>query len=369
MQIKLIDSNYKAAHPSSTAWRNSRPDNTPIPLDEILQLDLPVNEMPMATLFIESTILEREIIVSLRNHVMWAQTSRVQDILNFTYPDCFGVNEYEYFEGQRQKMQEDSEKGIRQDGFRRHLPLMSLTKHTVNLSMRDIITLTKYFLKLAENAPHVQELFNDTADCFLGVLFDVFGFSPSFIEKYRAKPVLRNINNRINHASCEGDIIIVSTVMSLSLRAQLARHRNLTIQDNLEALILQDDIAYQSIEMPVVVQVSGLAEDWLEVIKKRSCWIAQYDLWSDLLNKASAFFEDPQTLLPCANGACPYDGDAKARYTEEDPNAPCPIHAQISNTPVRIDQITEMNSQWHEDKRPSFWMSKISNLAKGDKND
>jgi hypothetical protein len=117
--------------------------------------------------------------------------------------------------------------------------------------------------------------------------------------------------------------------------------------------------------MLVNVQVSGLMEDWHEVISKRSCWIAQYDLWSELLNQASSFFEDKQDLLPCANGSCPYDGDAQARYTKEDPNAPCPIHASLNSRGVSTDQLIEMREQADSDKRPMFWYEKINSFNNG----
>lgn len=361
MKIEVIDTNvasYGRKHISKVAWENSRPHGDDLKLKEILKLDLPVNEIPTAVLFIESTILEREIFVTLRNHVMWAQTSRVQNILKFNYPKVFTEEENIFFENQRNKMLTDSQTGVRQDEYRKHLPLMSNTKYTISVSMRDLIKLMKFFEEAAENIPHLKELFSQSAKTIYNVLYNYFLISDKEIAKYKLKPILTPILSRQDGRV--GDAVVVHTLMPLSLRAQLARHRQLLIQDNLFELMMQKDISMQTNEMLVSVQVTGLISDWIEVIKKRNCWIAQYDLWSDLLNKAIKLTGIPEeNLLPCSDGKCPYEGDAEARYTNKDPNAPCPIHAQLTERSVTTSQLKEMDFQAVQDNRSEFWFKKI----------
>lgn len=363
MKIELLRTNHDCSpsdHPSSEAWENSRPNNKPLELDKILSLDLPVNEVPMATLFIESTILEREIITTMRNHVMWAQTSRVQNILEFTYPEEVYEHLYAY-EASRQAMVEADKRGIRQDEYRKCLPVMSSTKYTVNLSMRDMIHLAKYFIDLSEINPHLEKLFNSSFVAFYHILEDNFGIKPKHLASYKQREILHPIATP--SSGLVGDTLVINTTLSLSLRAQLVRHRALHIQDNLLELMSDKSIMIDSIDREVEVQISGLVSDWTEIIRKRSCWIAQYDLWKDLLDKAESFLNLGTNSLPCHSGSCPYDGDAQARYTDEDPNAVCPIHAKLNNKNVTASQYSDIINQYHEDKRPRFWEQEINLMA------
>ena len=91
MKIKLISSNINSGKKnlSRIAWELSRSPDDATPLDTILSIDAPVNEIPSVVLSIECTILEREIFASFRDHVMWARTSRVDAPENFEIPDYF----------------------------------------------------------------------------------------------------------------------------------------------------------------------------------------------------------------------------------------------------------------------------------------
>ena len=81
--MKVEITNVANINHAMKAWTVSRPNDKDTSLRDILKLDLPVNEFINVNLVIESTIIEREIITTMRNHVMWAQTSRVQDVLAF----------------------------------------------------------------------------------------------------------------------------------------------------------------------------------------------------------------------------------------------------------------------------------------------
>lgn len=363
MKIKILRSNYSSGndyHPSLEAWENSRPNNTPIKLEKILSLDLPVNEIPMITLFIESTILEREIILTMRNHVAWAQTSRVQNILEFDYPKEL-LDHKEYFESVRELMINLDEQGVRQDEYRKHLPIMSLTKYTVNLSMRDMIHLCKFFIKLSASHDHLKSVFFSSFSAFHEVLNSFFGLSAENIGSYKQRQILKPIEKP--QSGLIGDTLVINTRLSLSLRAQLVRHRALHIQDNLLDLMSKKSIIESENQMMIEVQVSGLVSDWTDIIRKRSCWIAQYDLWKDLLDKAESFLNLGTSSLPCHSGSCPYDGDARARYTKEDPNAPCPVHAKLNLIPINADQLEEIKDQYESDKRPEFWKNEIKTMV------
>lgn len=360
--VEALNNAFNETHPSQTAWNNSRPNNSPIDLKDILALDLPVNEIPVATLFIESTIIEREILVTLRNHVMWAQTSRVQNILEFTYPKRLSDLDKQHLERVREEMQIEHDRGIRQDSYRRHLPIMSNTKYTVNLSMRDMIHLYKYFKSLYNNEymTHLSPITGGAMIELGRVLTDAFGVTETEISWYKDRHILKSIQNK--DSGRVGDVMVINTKISIGLRAQLARHRALIIQDDLYRLMKNESIMREDNELLVDVQISGLVQDWIEIIRKRSCWIAQYDLWKDLLDKAEDILQLGRSSLPCHAGFCPYNGDAMARYTDDDPNAPCPIHAKINDKIVTKDQFSQINSQHIADKRPEFWLKEMISM-------
>lgn len=62
------------------AWKTSRPnDQDPKPFD-ILKMDVPVNEFLFIQFELEAPIAIRELICSMRSHVVWARSSRVEDL-------------------------------------------------------------------------------------------------------------------------------------------------------------------------------------------------------------------------------------------------------------------------------------------------
>ena len=88
MKIEIIsddrlDSSQKNL--SRVAWELSRSPDDKTPLDTILSIDAPVNEVPSIVMSVECTILEREIFASFRDHVMWARTSRRHDTRHLSH--------------------------------------------------------------------------------------------------------------------------------------------------------------------------------------------------------------------------------------------------------------------------------------------
>lgn len=360
MKIEVLDVNNSISYynTSKVIWNRSRPKEK---LDEIdgkmvNKLDLPVNEFSSAILFIESTILEREIITSMRNHVMWAQTSRVQNILDFEYPNW--IKNKEVFEQTRSRMKYISTTE-RQDDYRMALPLMSLTKYSIKISARDLIHLHNYFVYLFTkfSLTHFNEMLSSAIEKFREVL-KVLGYQdyksyPDFKTPQILKPILDYASGRI------GNTITVSARITISLRAQLVRHRNLLVRDNLLSMMLESSFVYSAIGDEIDVQISGLIEDISDVISKRSCWIAQYNLWSPLINEIEKIIELGEKVLPCKDGVCPFAKDAELRLTNKDPNAPCPIHAKLNKIKINETQKMKMREQKVLDLRPSFWDREI----------
>jgi len=360
MKIKIIESSFESDgnHMSKVAWCNSRPKEKMEELygKMVRSLDLPVNEFCSASMFVESTILEREIIVSMRNHVMWAQTSRVQNILEFEYPDW--IDDTEVFERVRDRMITAS--GVsRQDDFRMELPIMSTTKYSIRMSARDIAHLRNYAVHLLEsgNFNHLLEMLESFIYEFDAVLVHL-GFEIDAIEKYKTPEILKSI--KCNSSGHIGGTITISARISISLRAQLVRHRSILIRDNLRSMMMDPGIVYSSIGDKMFVQISGFEEDMIDILRKRSCWIAQYNLWAPILNEISTIIEADSAGLPCHDGECPYEKDAELRLEGKDPNAPCPKHAILNNLSINSLQREKMITQAKDDDRPVFWKDIIS---------
>ena len=110
MQIRVL----RQAEPLNAidAWLLSRDIKEDYNIESIVKVDAPVMEMPSALLNFENfTILEREIICSLRNHVVWARTSRVDDPRNFSVPYIFRANQHETY---RRAMTDQAAQGVPQ---------------------------------------------------------------------------------------------------------------------------------------------------------------------------------------------------------------------------------------------------------------
>src|SRR3970040_2386043 len=68
------------------AWEISRPGECSEDVLKILAIDAPINDIPCSVLHIKSSIAEREVFASARDHVMWAKTSRVSDPTEWGIP-------------------------------------------------------------------------------------------------------------------------------------------------------------------------------------------------------------------------------------------------------------------------------------------
>ena len=100
------------------------------------------------------------------------------------------------------------------------------------------------------------------------------------------------------------------------------------------------------------VQVGADKEIWRSVYSKRSCWLAHYKMWEQILTPIAEMFDFKEGELPCSYGNCLYEADAIVRYTDKDPGVPCPKHATINDITVDVPKIKK---QIILDNRPKFW--------------
>lgn len=357
MKIKVFDKFIKLNN--IMAWELSRPMERNTPFKNVASLDLPVNEFQTLNLFIESTIVEREIFATIRNHIIWAQTSRVQNVLEFEMPD--NLKHINSFEHTRNTMRQLS-KNIRQDNYRQLLPIFSNTKYSISTNPRQLIKVCLYLKYLSQKAscPNIYTIFINSYHDILHFL-KTLNYSEEIISNYKLNKIFNEAPiNKINKVV--GNYIVLTATIPLSLRAQLFRHRNILCDDTIFHLLTLDCSQTLNLTHEVECQISCTIETLKELFAKRNCWIAQYNIWKPLLDAASKIMEIKQ-LLPCNDGACPFDKDAMLRYEDKDPNPPCPIHIKLKQLNVSEQQAEAMRKMVIEDRRQeNFWLYKINML-------
>lgn len=357
------------------AWKNSRPEEKDATIDRMIDLDLPVNEFTNVNLFIESTMIEREIIATMRNHVMWAQTSRVQNVLDFSidYKSNPFLNDHSrHYEMLRSQMRQQSDSGWRQDDYRLLLPVVSVTRYSISTNLRMLIKLGLYFQRLSNEIPHFETQFARFGYMLLGVAQDIlknFGVKKptNVIHKFKPAKILCNSKTPLPSgiSTRVGPMIIVSDNIPFTLRAQLVRHRGIHFQDNFMEFISNPGVLEKTMEAPITVQIAGNDEEMTEVISHRSCWIANYSIWADILKKIEDQLMPNTNPLPCRDGVCPFHGDAVLRIEGKDPNPPCPIHMKLIAEVANQKEIDAMHQMVVSDRRSKvFWDRQIAKVAK-----
>ena len=320
------------------AWRLSRDREATYAEETVLSVEASVNELPSALLHFEDlTILEREIFTTLRNHVIWARTSRVDDPLTFTVPTELHVP---FHEQCRALMRQHTGQ---QDEWRMHLPIMAHTSWVARISLRDLVNVANYFNYLAS----LTDIHNDLRKRFHAVSVALFEHAPTSAHDYKLKKLLHEGLPEFQPAHKRvGNVEFFCGVVPFALRAQIVRHRGILIQDNLFAILREGETTLgTTLASPMCVHLCATTQTWTEVLSHRACWIAQQDLWQPI---TKCF---PAVTLPCADGICPYEADAEARLRPgNDPNPPCPRYMNLHHldkAPWRERMLAHnSNPQW-----------------------
>ena len=309
MKIEIISDDRVSSgkNLSRVAWELSRSPDDTTPLDTILSIDAPVNEIPSIVMSIECTILEREIFASFRDHVMWARTSRVDAPSEFDVPEYFKYSEVmDDVVMLKERIKTDMDAGIIQDEYRMHMPVCSLTSFTTRLSWRGLIKI----YKLYEYLSTIDEYFiigkNE-----LNNKFQIHNYAKnySYVDPIPLLQSVEMVSGKM------GPIVTVYQEMTIALRAQVVRHRNYTIKDNLMEIIKSKDRWTKTLGDKIKISISAEIQFWKTVINKRQCWIAQYGIWKNIIVEAQKHILISEQDLPCNKGFCPYTRDAELRHT------------------------------------------------------
>jgi hypothetical protein len=355
-------------------WRFSRHDAAAADWREVYTIDVPVNELPSAVLLIrDATILEREVFTSMRNHVVWARTSHVDDPAAFVVPEELAVASNE---ANRARMVSERDAGLSQDEWRRHLPVTSLTAFAIRISFRDLVKLIGYLRVLAADLAIIDAVADVFADAAVeltevGSTYFTGGDAALVAAAADAYQPVRFLHHgpiadpgahvwgESSNTFAVGEFVVSRIEVPLWLRAQIVRHRPLAIVDTLYRDVLASPAVLDlTIEAPVRVEVAAARAYWRTVLSKRTCWLAQDSLagrrdpWQVIID-GHGFDRD---MLPCHDGRCPYAGDASLRVSGADPGCPCPRYCDISGVdkaPFRDRMIVAARS------RHPFWLEEI----------
>lgn len=337
------------------AWSLSRDPQADYAVDMIAAVDAPVMEMPTALLNFENfTIIEREIFCSLRNHVVWARTSRVDDPMLFTVPEDFKSKRHEMY---RRSMALSVDQKIAQDQWRLFLPLVAHTNWTQRMSLRDMARMAVYFNTLMGKVPYkLGKRFGDVSYKLIKCICGMIGgkVAKALLEK---QPVIHFLyegrmpsNSSVTKLE---NFTIVNAIVNVGLRAQIVRHRELQFVDDFLNMINTEEFNLLQLQHVVRMQLMARKDIWQAVLSKRACWIAQADLWQPIIK---AFGNEPP--LPCAGGECPFEVDARARLVpDKDPNPPCPVFCNLYGIPKESYRDTMMKEA---KLRGPYWEEQVN---------
>jgi len=299
----------------------------------------------------------------MRDHTMWARTSRVDDAINFKIPSV--LNKYikykEYADHARYRMIKGKAKGNRQDEYRLFLPLFSLTSYTMSINLRSLIVIQKYFshLKVSSADIGLKELYHDAANAFK-FMIEQFIPDASFLSEVSHKEILPRVEEI--RSGKIADFITFSGSIPFSLRTHLIRHRMIFMNDQLKEMATHSEFHSLNLKTEMSVSITSNVQFWADIVTKRSCWLVHYSMWSQIIKEIFKFIPElGEEILPCnGNGnKCCYEEDVKSRLYNRDPNPPCPIYLNSKDIPITKEMKQNISKQFVLDSRPIFWTKHI----------
>lgn len=359
------------------AWGTSRPQDDNHDIEKVINIDVPVNEIEDFILKIKAPIIFREMLFTLRDHVAWAQTSRVENLEEWEVP--FGYENHEDVLYNYESMIARKAGREAQDNFREMLPLVYMTTFTVKFSARTLVrikdTIGKWLDDNFRPVPHT------ISGIMAGAFLDIYHSLETVIEQTIYGSLPRGVYGFIdmfpklvgeqtnNMALPIGDFVYVYVQsVPITLRAQIVRHRPIMFTDNMMDYMTDDGLAQcvasrvqMSLMMPITMAKAMVA--------KRNCWIAQEDLWRPVIEPLQKLFgAEGKVPLPCdGKGMCPVARDNELRHMGKDPAPACPIWYNFARLWPTTAQEEAMGD--YAAKRTlthPFWMKKIQDMPLDD---
>lgn len=354
------------------AWLYSRPflNEDEVDYNQILKIDTPVSEIPGIVVEMTVPILFREILCNLRDHVAWAQTSRNTDLISkWDVIENLSLENLTTIEELYSNMVEESKNSV-QDDYRKDLPLGYMTGMTMRLSLRTAFKLIKFFKYLSETYPAIQ----DAAYRFyveLTQIIESIGINTSevlkhikmqdFIPEMKHQKIEKSAYYSPNHT-------VIKVLIPVSLRAQLIRHRVISVVDNLLDFLKVESVWSMPISTLMVVEISASNSVWKSLVGKRIGWIAQSDLWSPITDAIISDGNVEDFMMDLSEGY-PYAGDNWERIKGTDPGVPDPLHLieltdEEFNQWITPEMVDRMYQYVIDTNRPGHYWNKIIDQVK-----
>jgi hypothetical protein len=234
-----------------------------------------------------------------------------------------------------------------------------MTTFSFAMNFRD---LAKFIISLRREP---FAMFHEVADELLAAIWRKDYALKEWLEEavkenwYKSGPLNPRPTNTVS-AAVAGDFAVIQSPISLGLRSQLIRHRALQVKDHLSDFFNADRItASMETTMPVqILMPIDFAED---LVRKRSCWIAQTDLWEPIVTKLMGLLMKDKVMLPCDDGKCRFVRDNDLRKEGHDPSPPCPILAKIDGEKMKQTHLAEAKIYAARRPHTSFWNKVLEN--------
>ncbi|AMM44928.1 thymidylate synthetase [Bacillus phage SP-15] len=334
------------------AWMISRPhlDHSNIDKDilGVEAMDLPLNGFAQYVFHVNSSLLFRDLMFTIRPLVVWAKSNRTTPINN---KNMFCSGEYEgIYENEIQAMfnevYEEIESGVPQDFAKKKLPMAANTEFTMSIDDRTLIAFIKV-LKL-----HNKDLYEIYGKKFL----EAIGRDEDYVENRHMVDIYPKISLSqqeieavgTTHEHLEQFIGVYS--ISNNLMAQFIRQHFSTIKNGLynkieHKSVSDKEVALQRCDDETVVALYADRSSFRKVLSVRAQWFGQWDhkgndSWSAILDPYVKDMtpEEFMELLPHGNAESTMLEDMKPRIragkveiTEDgrtltgEVNPPCPL--------------------------------------------
>lgn len=355
------------------AWVNSRPNVNPdeINYHDVLKIDTPVSEIPGIVVELDVPILFREIIANMRDHVMWARTSRVDNLTEeWHIINHLGLTDQCAVGNLAEKLYQEFKEGSTQDNYRQHLPLGYMTGMTCRFSIRTMFKLIKYFQYLKDNYPSVEMAAHQMVEQFTQIATSLDIDVADVLKKIKFQDLIPEMKHQKleNNAVYSSNHTVIKVLIPISLRAQLIRHRVISVVDNLLDFIKVDHVWAVPISSMIEVEISASNSIWKSLVGKRIGWIAQSDLWSPITEAIIRGGNVEDFMMDLSEGY-PYAGDNWERIKGTDPGVPDPIHVlELSDDEfkqwITEDMINRMYQYVIDTNRPSKYWNGIIDQVK-----
>lgn len=343
-KVRLIKGDIDWQQQLVDVWKISRPQSKDTSIQEILQIDAPI--LDFASFIVEFTVpvFIRDIFCSMREHTVWARTTRVENIIDdfrISTTDAFSID---FAKQCLSEMKDARDHGIMQDQYRSYLPLTYSTTFSTRISVRSLVKFFAYISKIRDDLNHGSFASGIYYNLLLSMhdLFIETGIPINDLMKSIAKiDICPRKKIKIETAMEKGThFTTLNLETSYSFRAQIIRHRPITFVDNYYDTISSDVCLVSHFGDMLRMSLTSTNDFWDTIVKKRNCWLAQSDMWYPivkLINKNAPF------SVPCDDGHCKFSGDCAQRLNKTDPGLPCPRHAAFNGIKLTDTKEALMN--------------------------